>query len=168
MVNPMRMMRLDALMATDLPARRRKERRAAPRALTWMKGCALPDEPRPLEHLVVVNHTAGGAKLRTESTRPIPKEFWLEIPARRELRRARTLWRRDGMLGVRFVTEKLPSGVFRADIAARLQGFEGALLEDAQDAEPASKLAHALAALKTVGRSAWRLAGGYLRALRAA
>jgi hypothetical protein len=167
MVRRMRAMR-KALIVSGFSARPRKERRAARRALTWMKGSALADDPRPVEHLVVVNYSADGAKLRTESGRRIPKEFWLEIPARRELRRARALWRGDGMLGVKFVTEKLPSGVFRADVAARLQGFEGALLEEAQDTEPASRLARVRATLRTVGRGAWRRARGYLRALRAA
>ena len=102
-------------MIASLPTRPRKERRAAPRALTWMKGSALPDAPRPAKHLVVVNYGAGGAKLRAEDRRPVPKEFWLEIPARRELRRVRASWRRDGFLGVTFLTEKLPSGLFRAD-----------------------------------------------------
>jgi hypothetical protein len=161
---------MDALMtaASRLPARPRQERRAAPRALTWMKGSALPDAPRPVEHLVVVNYSADGAKLKVDGGRRVPKEFWLEIPARRELRRARALWRGDGLLGVRFVTEKLPSGVFRADVAARLQGFEGALLDEAQDAVPVSRIARAQTAIGTIGRRAWRRISAYLRALRAA
>jgi hypothetical protein len=163
----------NALVAAVRPARPRKERRTASRALTWMKGSALPDAPRPLEHLVVVNYGAGGAKLRAEGEggRPVPKEFWLEIPARRELRRARATWRRDGFLGVTFLTEKLPSGVFRADVAARLKGFEGALLDEAQDAAPASGLARGRAVLNRIGmigRHAGRRVSAYLRALRAA
>ena len=157
-------MPLSALVATAWPARPRKERRAAPRALTWMKGSALPDAPRPAEHLVVVNYGAGGAKLKAEGARPVPKEFWLEIPARRELRRARAAWRRDGFLGVTFLTEKLPSGLFRADVAARLQGFEGALLDEAREAEPEGALVRLGGSLKTFAREA-RVS---LRALRAA
>jgi hypothetical protein len=163
------MMKINALMAAGFSGRPRKERRAARRALTWMKGSALPDEPRPVEHLVVVNYSAGGAKLRTEPGRRVPKEFWLEIPARRELRRARASWRRDGLMGVRFVTEKLPSGVFRADVAVRLQGFEGALLDEARDAgQPADRLAHGAARLEEFRRRARRRAASYLRAFRAA
>jgi hypothetical protein len=164
-------MTLGLLIAAAWPARPRKERRTAPRALTWMKGSALPDAPRPAEHLVVVNYGAGGAKLRAEDRRPVPKEFWLEIPARRELRRVRASWRRDGFLGVTFLTEKLPSGLFRADVAARLQGFEGALLDEAREPAPAGRLAPARAVLGKIGkigRHAWRRAIAYLRALRAA
>ena len=96
---------------------------------------------------------AGGAKLKAEGARPVPKEFWLEIPARRELRRARAAWRRDGFLGVTFLTEKLPGGVFRADVAARLQGFEGALLDEAQ-AEPEGALARFAASFGAFAREA--------------
>ena len=52
----------------------------------------------------VTNLSAGGARLEVPGTHQLPEQFMLTTPNERRCARARLVWRRPGLCGVKFLS----------------------------------------------------------------
>jgi hypothetical protein len=80
-----------------------EERRKAPRDRIFHNGLIAFNNRNSTADCFVRNCSGEGAKIAVAETLPLPHEFDFLIPAKRQNRRARLVWRRGGQAGVRFV-----------------------------------------------------------------
>ena len=80
-----------------------EERRSGRRDRTFLEGRIAFNNRNSTADCFVRNCSLEGAKIAVAETLPLPREFDFLIPAKRQSRQARLVWRRGGQAGVRFM-----------------------------------------------------------------
>ncbi len=73
---------------------------------------------------VIRNITPAGARIVFDHPVPMPREFALNIPHRRENYRTRVIWQRDHMMGVEFLKQERTDQPAELALARRVKRLE--------------------------------------------
>jgi hypothetical protein len=85
------------------------ERRGSPRARVLKKGKLILPNNSSVVDCLIRDVSATGARLSCEGAGMLPSEMQLLFHAVRELRHVRVVWRRQGELGVQFLSPARPA-----------------------------------------------------------